>query len=62
MMRNGIKIVCCVLSFFIFTNCINAISLKDYRIQYEKDLAKYNSSNNKQNEVKNKINLSLIHI
>lgn len=56
MMRNGIKIVCCVLSFFIFTNCINAISLKDYRIQYEKDLAKYNSSNNKQNEVKNKIN------
>lgn len=56
MMRNGIKIVCCVLSFFIFTNCINAISLKDYRIQYEKDLAKYNSSNNKQNEAKNKIN------
>lgn len=55
MMRNGIKIVCCVLSFFIFTNCVNAISLKDYRIQYEKDLAKYNSSNNKQNEAKNKI-------
>lgn len=56
MMKKINKIICCVLSFFIFANCTYAMSLKDYRIQYEKDLAKYNNSKNKQQEAKNKIN------
>lgn len=40
----------------MLVNNVAAISLKDYRIQYEKDLAKYNNSKNKQAEAKSKIN------
>ena len=56
MMKKLSKIILCVFSFFILVNDIAAISLKDYRIQYEKDLAKYNNSKNKQAEAKSKIN------
>ncbi len=56
MMKKLSKIILCAFSFFILVNDIDAISLKDYRIQYEKDLAKYNNSKNKQAEAKSKIN------
>ena len=56
MMKKLSKIILCVFSFFILVNDIDAISLKDYRIQYEKNLAKYNNSKNKQAEAKSKIN------
>lgn len=56
MMKKISKIILCVFSFFILVNDIDAISLKDYRIQYEKNLAKYNNSKNKQAEAKSKIN------
>ncbi len=56
MMKKVSRIILCAFSFFVFVNNVAAISLKDYRIQYEKDLAKYNNSKNKQAEAKSKIN------
>lgn len=56
MMKKVSKIILCAFSFFMLVNNVDAISLKDYRIQYEKDLAKYNNSKNKQAEAKSKIN------
>lgn len=56
MMKKLSKLILCTFSFFILVNSVDAISLKDYRIQYEKDLAKYNNSKNKQAEAKSKIN------
>lgn len=56
MMKKVSRIIICAFSFFMFVNNVAAISLKDYRIQYEKDLAKYNNSKNKQAEAKSKIN------
>lgn len=56
MMKKVSKIILCAFSLFMFVNNVAAISLKDYRIQYEKDLAKYNNSKNKQAEAKSKIN------
>lgn len=56
MMKKVSRIILCVFSFFMLVNNVAAISLKDYRIQYEKDLAKYNNSKNKQAEAKSKIN------
>ena len=56
MMKKVSRIILCAFSFFILVNNVAAISLKDYRIQYEKDLAKYNNSKNKQAEAKSKIN------
>lgn len=56
MMKKVSKIILCAFSLFMFVNNVDAISLKDYRIQYEKDLAKYNNSKNKQAEAKSKIN------
>lgn len=56
MMKKVSRIILCAFSFFMFVNNVAAISLKDYRIQYEKDLAKYNNSKNKQAEAKSKIN------
>lgn len=56
MMKKVSKIILCAFSLFMFVNNADAISLKDYRIQYEKDLAKYNNSKNKQAEAKSKIN------
>lgn len=56
MMKKVSKIILCAFSFFMLVNNVAAISLKDYRIQYEKDLAKYNNSKNKQAEAKSKIN------
>lgn len=56
MMKKLSKLILCAFSFFILVNSVDAISLKDYRIQYEKDLAKYNNSKNKQAEAKSKIN------
>ena len=46
MMKKVSKIILCAFSFFMLVNNVDAISLKDYRIQYEKDLAKYNNSKN----------------
>ena len=56
MMKKVSRIILCAFSFFMLVNNVAAISLKDYRIQYEKDLAKYNNSKNKQAEAKSKIN------
>lgn len=56
MMKKVSRIIICAFSFFMLVNNVDAISLKDYRIQYEKDLAKYNNSKNKQAEAKSKIN------
>lgn len=56
MMKKVSRIIICAFSFFMLVNNVAAISLKDYRIQYEKDLAKYNNSKNKQAEAKSKIN------
>lgn len=56
MMKKVSRIILCAFSFFMLVNDVAAISLKDYRIQYEKDLAKYNNSKNKQAEAKSKIN------
>lgn len=56
MMKKVGRIILCAFSFFMLVNNVAAISLKDYRIQYEKDLAKYNNSKNKQAEAKSKIN------
>ncbi len=56
MMKKINKIILCIFSFFMLINYTSATSLKDFRIQYEKDLAKYNNSKNKQNEAKSKIN------
>ena len=41
MMKKVSRIILCAFSFFMLVNNVAAISLKDYRIQYEKDLAKY---------------------
>ena len=56
MMKKVSRIILCAFSFFMLVNNVAAISLKDYIIQYEKDLAKYNNSKNKQAEAKSKIN------
>lgn len=55
MRKKVFNILITFIFMFMFLNNIDAITLKDYRIQYEKDLAKYNASNNSQEEVKDEI-------